>query len=91
MKAKRIADIKANIADLKKQISMLLDAQKKQRSEERAPSFTAQAIIAAHIEMLSTELSLAINTLEKKGHSHAELMTTNAKYAKTLTQLKNTS
>ena len=49
MKAKRIAEITANIVELKKQ-----------HSEEGAASMMAQAIITSKITMLNAELSVVI-------------------------------
>ena len=60
MKAKRIAEITANIAELKK------------HSEEGAASMMAQAIIASKIAMLNAELSVVISTPEKKKLSNSE-------------------
>ena len=62
MKAKRIAEITANIAELKK------------HSEEGTASMMAQAIITSKIAMLHAELSVVISTPEKKKLSNGETL-----------------
>lgn len=81
MKAKRIAKITANIAELKKQASILSDELKKMW----AALTISQAIIAretAKIVMPNSELSAVISKPEVKGHGHADLMTTKRKVRK---------
>ena len=63
MKAKRIAEITANIVELKKQ-----------HSEEGAASMMAQATITSKISMLYAELSVVISTPEKKKLSNGETL-----------------
>ena len=74
MKAKRIAEITANIAELKKQISILSDELKEEHGEEGAASMMAQVIITSKITMLNAELSVVISTPEKKKLSNGETL-----------------
>lgn len=69
MKAKRIAEITANIVDLKNQVSTLSDELNKEHGATGAASMIAQAIIAretAKIAMLKAELSAVIQSSVKK-------------------------
>ena len=87
MKAKRIADITANIADLKKQVSILSESLNKEHGATCAASMIAQAIINSNTAMLNAELSAVISTPEKKNSDQLrEEMSKNNKEINRLTE-----